>query len=180
MTSNGFNFRITHATKFTIFDKLGNLSAIGCLWPGLVLKLPSSVTTAIITDSAKGIWKALARNGFNVATNGLLSEKAKLDEVVAIGVQCLTYMADVSSEQDVKAMIMAVLSDFGGINVVRHLLIVLTTNTISEPADGHKPYALSIVVGIGSLEPLPFMESNTSVTALWPTATAYGAIAVAL
>ncbi len=83
--------------------------------------------TAIVTGSAQGIGKSialnLARNGFNVALNDLPSEKAKLDvvlnEVVPTGVQCRTYMADVSNEQEVKAMILAVVSDFGGIDVVR-------------------------------------------------------------
>ncbi|KAK0437201.1 hypothetical protein EV421DRAFT_2021764 [Armillaria borealis] len=94
-----------------------------------------SRTTAIITDSAEGTWKTLARNGFNVAINDLPSEKAKLVEVV-----------------NEVVFNVRLVSDFGSIDTV---------------------------VGIGSLGPLPFMESNGSVIALWLTATAYGASAVA-
>ncbi|SJL11621.1 uncharacterized protein ARMOST_15027 [Armillaria ostoyae] len=95
--------------------------------------------TAIITDSAKSIWKTLARNGFNVAINNFLSEKAKrVNEVVAIGVQCPAYMADVSNEQEVKSMNVEVVSDFGGLDTVRHLLVVLSNNLLSEAVDGCK------------------------------------------
>lgn len=58
----------------------------------------------------------------NVALNDLPSEKAKLDEVlnevVATGVQCKIYIADVSNEQEGQAMILAVVSDLGGIDVM--------------------------------------------------------------
>ncbi|KAK0215484.1 hypothetical protein IW262DRAFT_1400589 [Armillaria fumosa] len=65
---------------------------------------------------------ALATNGFNVSFNNLLSEKAKLDMVVngvvATGVQCRTYMADVSIEQEVKEMMVAAVSDCGDIDMM--------------------------------------------------------------
>ena len=79
---------------------------------------------AIITGAGRGIGREialrLAKDGFNCAINDL-NEK-DLDEskalIEACGVKCNTYKADVSSFNDVEAMIKKIHEDFGRIDVL--------------------------------------------------------------
>ncbi|KAK0229495.1 hypothetical protein EDD85DRAFT_130252 [Armillaria nabsnona] len=158
--------------------------------------------TAIVTGSAQGIGKAialnLARNGFNVALNDLPSEKAKLDmvlnEVVLTGVQCRTYMADVSNEQEVKAMILAVVSAFGGIDVmVANAGVPYAQKLVDTPVESwdhtfavnargvflcYKHAAIQMIAqGRGGR--IIGASAIQGVQAVWPSATTYGASAAA-
>ncbi|KAK0452102.1 uncharacterized protein EV420DRAFT_1630424 [Desarmillaria tabescens] len=154
------------------------------------LQSSMSLGTAIITGSAQGIGKAialkLARNGFNIALNDLPSEKAKLEEalkeIVATGVQCRMYMADVSNEQEVKTMILAVVSDFGGIDVMvanagvghPHLLVDMPVETWDHT------FAVNSRGAFLCYKHAAIQMIAQGHGALWPTGAAYGASAAAV
>jgi NAD(P)-dependent dehydrogenase (short-subunit alcohol dehydrogenase family) len=81
---------------------------------------------AIVTGGAQGIGKGvalrLADDGFDVAVNDLPSNKENLDAVVkeiqGKGRRSLALFADVSIEEEVKAMVDRVVKELGGLDVV--------------------------------------------------------------
>ncbi|KAH7905133.1 hypothetical protein BJ138DRAFT_1165313 [Hygrophoropsis aurantiaca] len=81
---------------------------------------------ALVTGAAQGIGRAialqLANDGFDVALNDIPSKKAQLDvvarEVNAMGHKTLVVCADVSSEDDIVAMIKDTVEELGGLDVM--------------------------------------------------------------
>ena len=90
------------------------------------LFFPNMNRTVLVTGGAKGIGKAIVRemaeHGHNVVINYLTSQHEALqlrDEVIKqFGVKCLAVKADVSDEQDVKAMIETVNKELGGVDIL--------------------------------------------------------------
>ena len=87
----------------------------------------SSKGTALVTGAAQGIGEAialrLADDGFDVAVNDIASKKEELDKLAAAitqkGRRTVAILADVSAEEEVKAMIDTVVKELGGLDVVR-------------------------------------------------------------
>lgn len=81
---------------------------------------------ALVTGAAQGIGRAialrLADDGYDIAVNDIASNAEKLGtvegEIKAKGRRTYVGVADVSIENEVKAMIDAVVQALGGLNVV--------------------------------------------------------------
>ena len=92
--------------------------------------------TALVTGASRGIGRGIAcrlsRDGFTVVTNDLPSKKSQLEEVQAHinkqGGKALTFLADVSVENEVTQMIESVVEQTGGLDVVRlgDILLILS------------------------------------------------------
>ena len=85
----------------------------------------TSKKTALVTGASRGIGKAiaieLARSGMNIAVNYYRDEKEALEAVEAIkkiGVEAVAVKADVSSFEECAAMMEAVKSKFGYLDVL--------------------------------------------------------------
>ncbi|KAK7034636.1 hypothetical protein VNI00_012278 [Paramarasmius palmivorus] len=82
--------------------------------------------SAIITGSAQGIGKSIARSlaqaGYDVTINDLPSQNDKLEEfakeIEGIGRKVVIYTGDVSEETDVKKMIATTVEQLGGLDVM--------------------------------------------------------------
>lgn len=87
---------------------------------------------AIVTGAARGIGRSialkLADDGLDVAVNDIAQQKENLDEVVkeieAKGRKAVAVIADVSKEEDVKAMVEKTVEVLGGVDCVRSIIIV--------------------------------------------------------
>lgn len=87
---------------------------------------------AIVTGAARGIGRSialkLADDGLDVAVNDIAQQKENLDEVVkeieAKGRKAVAVIADVSKEEDVKAMVEETVKVLGGVDCVRSIFIV--------------------------------------------------------
>ncbi|MBD9219558.1 MAG: SDR family oxidoreductase [Clostridiales bacterium] len=80
---------------------------------------------ALITGGGTGVGKGvalrLAKEGTNICINYAHSEKEAYEakaEVEALGVKCNVYKADVSNDEEDKAMIAAILQDFGQLDIL--------------------------------------------------------------
>ena len=80
---------------------------------------------ALITGGGTGVGKGvalrLAKEGANICINYAHSEKEAYEakaEVEALGVKCNVYKADVSNDEEDKAMIEAILKDFGQLDIL--------------------------------------------------------------
>lgn len=89
---------------------------------------------ALVTGAAQGIGRSiairLAKDGLNVAAVDLQSKRQQLSDVVSeIGdraggcTQAIAVMADVSFEDDVKAMTASVVEHLGSLDVVSHMIL---------------------------------------------------------
>ena len=85
---------------------------------------PLAGRTAIVTGSGRNLGRGmalgLARAGANVVLNGHRDEsvlKKVAAEVEAAGAQALTYLADVSKPDQVRAMVDATIERFGGVDI---------------------------------------------------------------
>ena len=82
--------------------------------------------TALVTGASRGIGRGIAcrlsQDGFTVVINDLPSQKSQLEEVQAHitlqGGKALTFLADVSVENEVIQMIESVVEQTGGLDVV--------------------------------------------------------------
>lgn len=81
--------------------------------------------TALITGGGTGIGRAialiLARHGVNIAINYSRSKEEALQtkvEVEALDVTCQIYQASVAQDQEVRAMVKQVVSDFGRLDIL--------------------------------------------------------------
>jgi len=77
--------------------------------------------TAIITGGAKGIGRAIAlrfaRSGVNVVVNYRSSDPEELvDEIMALGVSCMPFLADVSDFEQAEALVKTTQEVFGGVD----------------------------------------------------------------
>jgi len=89
--------------------------------------MSSQPRSAIVTGAASGIGRAialrLASDGFNVAMCDISSQEAALkslqDEIEAKGRKAIVMVADVSVEKEVNDFVSTVVSEFGGLDVVR-------------------------------------------------------------
>ena len=73
------------------------------------------------TGVGKGVTLRLAKEGTNICINYAHSEKEAYEakaEVEALGVKCNVYKADVSNDEEDKAMIEAILKDFGQLDIL--------------------------------------------------------------
>ncbi len=79
---------------------------------------------ALVTGSGRGIGRAialtLAEHGANVVVNDVVEESAEqvATEIEAIGVAAMPVVADITSEDEVKAMVAAVMDKFGQIDIL--------------------------------------------------------------
>lgn len=82
---------------------------------------------ALVTGAAKGIGRGialrLAKDGFDVAINGRNDVNQHLEDVAAeittLGRRVFIAIADVSSDDQVKAMVEDVVKNLGGLDIVR-------------------------------------------------------------
>jgi len=89
--------------------------------------MSSQPRSAIVTGAANGIGRTialrLASNGFNVAMCDISSQEAALKslqgEIEAKGRKAIAMVADVSVEKEVNDFVSTVVSEFGGLDVVR-------------------------------------------------------------
>ena len=96
--------------------------------------MSSQPRSAIVTGVANGIGRTiafhLASDGFNVAMCDISSQEAALkslqDEIEAKGRKAIAMVADVSVEKEVNDFVSTVVSEFGGLDVVREQLHDLT------------------------------------------------------
>jgi len=103
------------------------VSSIFCNWSQTIQKDVSQSHTAIVTGAANGIGRAvalrLASDGFNVAICDISSQEAALKvlkaEIEAKGQKALAVVANVSVEKEVNDFVSTVVSQFGGLDVVR-------------------------------------------------------------
>ena len=79
---------------------------------------------ALVTGSGRGIGRAialtLAEHGANVVVNDVVEESAEqvATEIEAIGVAAMPVIADITSEDEVKAMVAAIMDRFGQIDIL--------------------------------------------------------------
>lgn len=81
---------------------------------------------ALVTGAGQGIGRAialrLAEDGFDVAVNDIISNQPNLEtlvkEIMAHGRRAIHIIADVSQEEQVKAMIQTVVKELGSLDVV--------------------------------------------------------------
>lgn len=100
---------------------------------------PSGYTprVAIITGSAKGIGYSIAHrfadDGIDVVINDLSSEAQKIDEVVEEikkkGRRAIGVVADVTKEEEVKALVEKAVSELGSVDIVRDSVILSNHTT---------------------------------------------------
>jgi len=101
--------------------------------------MSSQPNSAIVTGAASGIGRAialrLASDGFNVAMCDISPQEAALktlqDEIEAKGRKAIAVVADVSVEKEVNDFVSAVVSKFGGLDVVREQFydLLITINS---------------------------------------------------
>jgi len=80
---------------------------------------------ALVTGGSRGIGKAialsLAKNGANVVVNYSGNEKAAqkvVEEITALGVKAIAYKANVSSSDEVAALVKNTVDEFGSIDIL--------------------------------------------------------------
>ncbi|KAJ7456111.1 NAD-binding protein [Mycena latifolia] len=86
----------------------------------------SSKGTAVVTGAAQGIGRAialrLAADGFDVAVNDITGKSAELlgvqGEIERLGRKAGCFLADVTVEAEVRAMVDGIVTEFGGIDVM--------------------------------------------------------------
>lgn len=92
--------------------------------------MTTTTRIAIVTGAARGIGRSialrLADDGLDVAVNDIAQQKDSLDGVVreieAKGRKAVAVIADVSKEEDVKAMVEKTVEVLGGVDCVRTIL----------------------------------------------------------
>ena len=79
--------------------------------------------TAAVTGAARGIGaeyaKKLAAEGANVIVTDVLDPKEVVDEINAAGGTAVGMVVDVTSDDDLNAMVAKAESDFGALNILR-------------------------------------------------------------
>ena len=84
--------------------------------------MTSDEPVAIVTGAARGIGRqvtlTLAERGCTVAANDLEPPEGTLEELKAIGAEALSLPGDVSDEASVRAMVEAVIDEFGRVDVL--------------------------------------------------------------
>jgi meso-butanediol dehydrogenase/(S,S)-butanediol dehydrogenase/diacetyl reductase len=95
---------------------------------------------AIVTGSSRGIGRGiavrLASDGFDVLVNDIDRQKSDIDAVVseieASGGKAIGYVADVSQQDQVEAMVQAAVQEFGEVTVIVANAGVLETSTLLD------------------------------------------------
>lgn len=128
---------------------------------------PSGYTprVAIVTGSAKGIGCSIAHrfadDGIDVVINDLSSESQKIDEVVEEikkkGRRAIGVVADVTKEDEVKALVDKAVSELGSVDIVRGSVIFsnhtieILSSTLSQ---------LQMVANAGIVKGVTFLDSK--------------------
>ena len=122
---------------------------------------------AIVTGASQGIGRAIAcrlvRDGFKVALNDLPSQRSELEalrgDLLRSGNETFISAADVSVEGEVKAMIGDVVSNMGGLDVVRQ-------PSHRKIPNANSPYLFEMVANAGICITKPLIESEYSLRSL--------------
>lgn len=101
-----------------------------------IYNMPAAIVTGASRGIGKGIAIRLAQDGFDVVVNDIASQKAAIEDTVAeirsSGAKAHGFVADVSSKDQVEAMVAETVEKFGQLNVMVANAGILETTPLLE------------------------------------------------
>lgn len=100
---------------------------------------------ALVTGASRGIGRAialgLAQRGFDLALNDIATQgemlKGVIAEITALGRRALPITADVSSKEQIQAMVKSAVAEFGRIDAVVNNAGILIASPVESLAEAH-------------------------------------------